>query len=50
MSMTNHDCKHDYETEQAETAQREAHENGECRKGCPYCAEDQDRADESLGG
>ena len=46
----NHCCKHDRETEQAETAQREAHEQGECRKGCPYCDDDRERGDWALGG
>jgi hypothetical protein len=39
-AMTDHQCRHDYETEQAEQAQREAHEDKLCGWGCPYCLDE----------
>jgi hypothetical protein len=36
-----YNCRHEYLQEQAEQAQREAHEQGECKIGsCPYCLDE----------
>lgn len=47
-----HGCNHDVEQEQAEQAQREAHENETCDgpPQCCYCLDLQERGAESLGG
>lgn len=45
-----HGCNDDVLQEELAELERQAHEAGECRKGCPYCEDDRERGKESLGG
>ena len=45
-----HGAKQDYIDELIAQDEREAHEAGECKRGCPLCLEAKERGDESLGG